>query len=270
MKKVAIINTCNWGSTGKIALSLCSILNSKGYDTHFFYGRGNIDSDSKHHRIEAPIEVYSHVFLAGLTGLQGSFSHIATKRMISSLKKYEIDTIFIVSIQGYYINESMLFNYVAGNHIRLVYTMIDAYSYSGACCTDPVCEKIKTGKGRCPDIKKYPKSYFIDNCSKVIKRKIDCYKKMDNTVFVGPEYLVKCSQNSILGQYMKTVILDEAINLQLYQPYDASGLRQKHNISEDKIIVLSVAPTNIPTRGAQYFLDAVKQLQDDKRYSEKS
>lgn len=266
MKNVAIINTCNWGSTGKIALSLHANLRERGYNVHFYYGRGEKSEDPSHHRIDTKFEIVLHVMMAGLTGLQGSFSRLATARLLSSLKKNQIDTIYIVSIQGYFINEKGLFDYVAKLNIRLVYTMIDAYSYSGACCTDPECDKVKTGKGKCPDIKKYPKSFFVDNCSKVLKRKIDGYTKMGNAVFVGPEYLVKCSQHSILGKYMKTIVLDEAIDLQLYQPYDASELRAKHRIDEKKIIILSVAPTSNPTRGARYFMEAARAYSNDERF----
>ena len=198
MKNVAIINSCDWGSTGKIGFGLLNNFLAKGYNAHFYYGRGADSDDNNLHKIDKTVEVYVHGAMAKLTGLQGGYSYFATKRLIKSLQDKQIDTIFIISGHGFYLNETLFFDFVGKSNIRLVYTMIDEYAYLGACCNEMNCEKILTGNGRCPNIKKYPDSLFFDNCSKVIKRKMDSYKKLKNAVFVGPEFLVNNSKLLVL------------------------------------------------------------------------
>lgn len=266
MKNVAIINICNDKSTGKIAMGLFSNFRNKGYNTFFYYGRGDQPIDPCIMKIDTDFEVYTHVLLSRITGKQGAYSWRATAKLLCSLSKNQIDTIFLVNPHGYYLNERMLFNYIAKKDIRLVYTLIDEYAYLGACTNEPECKKYMTGEGKCPDIKKYPKSLFIDSCGSILKRKRDCYKKMHNAIFVGPEFLINNASKSLLGQYMNMTILDEAIDTDFYQPCDSFDLVAKLSIDLKKKIVLCIANTNNPLKGADFFIEAAKHFSEDDYY----
>ena len=267
MKNIAIINVCDDMSTGKIAMGFYNDLKEKGYNTYFYYGSGSIHTDPHIVRIDSVMEYFYHTFMSRLTGMQGSFSVMATRRLIKSMNECQIDTIILVSIHGYYLNERMFFKHVAKNNIRLVYTMIDEYPFLGACGFEPSCQKYITGKGKCPNVRnKYPKSWFFDTCSSVLRRKQESYKAMKNTVFCGPEFLVNKASKSYLGQYMKRVVLDEAIDLEFYKPHDVKDLRKELGIEGDKIIILCVASTNNPWKGADFFIEAAKRIGEDKRF----
>lgn len=266
MRNVAIINICKDKSTGKISMGLFNNLRNKGYNTFFYYGRGDESKDSRIMKIDSDLEVYVHAFLSRITGKQGAYSYRASARLLSSLNKNQIDTIFLVNPHGYYLNERMLFNYIARHNIRLVYTLIDEYAYLGACTNEPECMKFITGEGKCPNIKKYPKSLFFDSCGSILKRKMECYQKLRNAVFVGPEFLINNASKSLLGQYMNLAVLDEAIDVDMYHPYDASDLREELRIESDKIIVLCVANTNNPLKGADYYIEAAKKFTGSNRY----
>ena len=266
MKNVAIINLCNHKSTGKIAMGFYKNLKLKGYKTFFYYGRGLVSTDPNIMKIDSEIEVRFHALMARLTGRQGAYSHIATWKMVKSMEKHQIDTVFLINPHGYYLNELILFDYVANKNIRLIYTLIDEYAYLGACANEPECQKYMTGVGKCPDIGKYPKSLFFDACGALLKRKLKCYQKMNNAVFVGPEFLINRASKSFLGQYMNKIVLDEAIDLDFYRPREPAVLRKKLNISEDKIIILCVAPTSNPLKGGDYFIKAAKHFYNDERF----
>ena len=267
MNNIAIVNICNNMSTGKIAMGFYNDLKKKGYNTYFYYGRGPIPTDPNIMRIDSELEVNFHALMARLTGMQGSFSYFATKKLINSMNERKIDTVILISLHGYYLNERMFFNHVAKKNIRMVYTMIDEYAFLGACAFEPPCQKFITGKGNCPIVRnKYPKSLFFDTCNSIIKRKLSAYKKMKNAVFVGPEFLIKKASNTILGQYMKRYILDEAIDMDFYQPRDTTDLRKELEIADDKIIILCVASTSNPWKGADYFIEATKRIGNNERF----
>ena len=263
MKNVAIINTCDWGSTGKIAKGLLQNFKLKGFNAIFYYGRGKDSTSPDMVKIDNELDFAVHIFMTRLTGVQGGWSYRATKKLISSLISNQIDTIFIISIHGYYINEKMLYEYISSNNIRMILTMIDEYAYLGECTNEPECETYKKGYGKCPNIKKYPSSWFADGCEKVIKRKKDCYSKLNNAVFVGPEFLVKNCRESFLGKFMNSSILDEAIDLKLYSPKDSSSLRAKHNICENQKVILCVAPSTNPMKGSSFFWDLARRFEED-------
>lgn len=267
MKNIAIINSSNaFSSTGKIAVCLFNNLVKKGYNVHFYYGRGIKNENPFHHMIESKYEVYLHGFLSRITGLQGSFSKIATAKMCKSLRDNKIDTIIAICMHGYYLNEWALYNFIANNNINVIFTMIDEYQYLGACSTEPPCTRFIDGKGKCPNIRKYPKSCFFDSCPYIMRHKEKYYKKMANALFVGPEFLVNNARRSYLGSFMKTIVLDEAIDLDMYRPQETSDIKERHNIKEDAIVVLCVAPSNHFHRGADYFISAAKHFADKEDY----
>lgn len=266
MENIAILNICDWGSTGKIANNLLRKFREKGYSAYFFYGRGTTNTKPFSYKIESDFEVYSHIVMSRITGLQGSFSPFGTRKLIRLLEKLNIDTVFLISIHGYYIDESAFFSYVARKNLKLIYLMIDEYSYLGKCTNDPICSTYIEGKGKCPNIKAYPRSLFFNTCPYIIKKKKRCYESMKNATFVGPEFLVRNAEKSYLGKYMNKVILDEAINLELYKPLETIDLQKNYGINTNKTILLCVAPSNHPHRGAPIFLELAKRFTDDDRF----
>ena len=263
MKNVAIVNSVRRGSTGKIALGLLKNLQEKGYNATFYYGRGFESKDNHIVKFEYDYESAIHAGLGKLFGVLGNFSFFATKRMLADFKTKKIDTVYLLSPHGYYLNESLFFSFISKNNIHLVYIMIDEYAYLGKCTNAPECEKYQTLCGSCPNIKKYPPSLFLDTCSYIMKRKEKNYKKVPNALFVGPQFLLESSKMSHLRRYMRMKALDEAVDMEVYQPRDANELFIKHNISPNKKIILCVADTTAASKGAHYFTEMVRLFDND-------
>lgn len=242
MKNIAIINVMNIKSTGKIALNLLNQLTDKGYNVTFFYGRGEKSDDPRQIRFESHFEVLVHAFLSRLTGLQGFFSCLATRRLIKEMKKRNIDTVILLNPHGYYLNERLFYSFVENYNLRLVYIIPDEYAYMGNCSGRATCERWKTDRGKCPNIHRYPNSWLFDTCPFVMRIKEKNYKRLKRAKFIGPEFVINNLKQSYLGQFMSTAILDEAIDIDLYQPRDASKLRQELGINEDKVVILCIAP----------------------------
>lgn len=250
MKRIAIINETFDGSHGKIAKNLFYSLQNKGYKVSFYYGRGQISDNKSFIRITNRIDFLLHVFLSRITGLPGHFSNIATSRLINRIKNTSVDTVIILNLHGYYVNESRLLSYVARTNLRLLYIMADEYTYLGKCAVSPICKNYITKEGRCPNIHLYPSSWFFDTCHYIIEEKERCYKQLKRAAFIGPEFVVQNARRSYLGQFMNLKVLDEAIDTDFYKPQDANHLKNKLRISPDAVIILCIAPY---FKGVEYF-----------------
>lgn len=266
MKNVAIVNSCDWGSTGKIALGLLKNFKIKGYNAYFYCGRGRGSSDSHVIYFESKIETAIHAILGKLTGLSGNFSYFATKRMMNDFCRKDIDTVYLLSPHGYYLNENVFFDYVNKLNIHLVYIMIDEYPYLGKCTNAPSCTTYKLGYGKCSNIKKYPPSLCFDTCRYILKRKKNNYNKVPTALFVGPQFVIDSSKESFVGKNLKMVSLDEAIDTQLYQPRETTSLKKDLGIKENQRIIVCVANTRAASKGGKYFTELAKQFAEDDRF----
>jgi len=235
MKNVAIINCCDWGSTGKIAKSLHDGLKEKGYDSFFYYGRGERIRSKDIFKFETDAEVYVHAGLAKLTGLYDAFSIFATFRLIHKLRERRTDTIIILNYHDYYLNINLLLDYADKANIKVVYLMVDNYAY-------------------------------VARNGYLSRRKLRRYKRSNNILFVGPQFVIDSAKQTQYGEYMRMQSLDEAIDISLYKPCDTSQLRAEMGIAQDKLVVLCVAPSTNPIKGAKYFTEMTKSFIGDDRY----
>lgn len=274
MRNVAILNNGLRGSTGNIAKNLHRDLLDRGYNSILCFGKGSSVNDANLYRIGNDWTLRIHAFLTRLTGLQGFFSVIATNRLLGLFKKRSIDTVYIVCIHGYYLNEKKLYRYVADNNIRLVHIMIDEYAYTGKCAYRNGCNRYLSECGNCPNKKEYPTSYFIDGSSWVFRMKKSAYSRLVNSVFVGPEYVVQEAKKSSLFKNTyphgpKLKVLDEAIDMDIYYPRNTEMLRNNLGIDGSKLIISCVVPYDgspNDRKGGRFFIELARRFENDSRY----
>lgn len=269
MRNIAIINNGDSGSTGNIAMNLHHDLIKAGYNSVFCYGRGKAGNNYDTYRIDNAAEYRWHALLTRITGKQGFYSQKATSRLLTLFKNRNIDTIFIVCIHGYYINERRLYQYIAECNIRLIHIMIDEYAYTGKCAYHDGCERFLTGCGRCPHKKDYPSNLFLDGSKVVFESKLSAYKKLNNAVFVGPQFVVEQAQKSPLFQNIKTEILDESIDTEIFRPKNVENIRKQLGIKSSKIVILTVVPyygEKRDRKGGRYFIELAHLFEKDDRF----
>lgn len=263
MKNIAIINTCNYGSTGKIALSLLENFRRRGYNAYFFYGRERNGNTSENaYLFEGKIEAKIHVVLGQVFGLSDYFSPIATHRLVSMLRERDVDTVYMISPHGFYLNENIFFDYIEKDGIHLIYAMIDEYTYLGKCAYEAKCDKYKTCKGKCPDRKKYPTSLTFDTCSLFLKRKARNYQRT-TPLFIGPQFLLDRSEYAYLRQYMKMKPIDLGIDLSMYSPRDTNDLRGELGILPNQKVILFIGSK---LKGSQAFTQMAQAFHDNEEY----
>ena len=266
-ERIAILSAMLDKSTGKIADGLLKHLQKQGIYAVFCYGRGRKKQENGYYKVGSQLEFLIHAFLARLTGFEGNYSRFATRRLISFLKKNKITAVYSIRIHGYYLNFKMLFDYMADKKIKFINVMVDETPFLGKCGYSDNCTNYLSGCGNCPQLKAYPKSWFFDRTKEMFKLKYESYHKLSHTIFVGPEYTVNAAKKSPLLEGIKTIIIDEAINLRtLYYPRNTEEMKSNLGISDDTIIIVCVAPTIYERKGTRYFLELAKRMQMDDRY----
>ena len=112
-KKVFQINsTYGLGSTGRIVEGLSKVLSENGYECMAAYGRGQALKEKGLYFIGSSTGVYIHGGLSRITDNHGGYSKMATKRLITKMKKFDPDIIHLHNLHGYYLNLKLLFEYL--------------------------------------------------------------------------------------------------------------------------------------------------------------
>ena len=266
MKNVAILNTCISGSTGKIASGLHEKLILKGYNSYFCYGREDSNKKQGYYKIGNVLNKYFHAGLAKFFGLQGIGSVIPTTRLTNFFKRKSIDTLFIVSLHGYYLNERILYRCTSKMNINIIYIMIDEYAYLGNCAYSDNCEGYINECKECLRRNDYIPLKSLNSPSLVFEIKKRGYHANKNMIFVGPQYTIEKARKSPLLSNRKLILLDEAVNTDLYIPQDTNKLRLELGIKENQIVILCIAPFSYKRKGCKYFVELARRFEHNNRY----
>lgn len=265
MKSSAIINTCDFGSTGKIANSLHKHLLDIGEKCIFCYGQGSDNDDNDRYKFSGYLDLVGHKINNVLTGSLCCASVLATNRLVRRLRSLNVTEVYLLNLHGLYLNERILFDYLVKDNIKVVYIMADESAFLGNCFYRNGCEKFKSECLNCHLLKPWQKIIKPNAAHKAYIIKQNAYKQL-NSVFVAPEFVIRSANESPLLKGCKTEIIDEAIDVTINSPKDSSALRKELGISGDKIVIGCVAPFMDSRKGVRFYLEAAKRLENDDRF----
>lgn len=263
--KIVEINAGNIGSTGKIMLGIAEIARADGHKVFVCYpdARDNRKKTVKDQLIIGDrLSRNLHLKCAELTGLNGYFSRLATKKFLKVLDEYKADIIHLHNLHNCYINLPMLFNYIKKNNIPVVWTLHDCWAFTGHCPHFDMigCDKWKTGCHNCPQYRQYPES-CVDRSKKMYKLKREWFTGIENMTIVTPsQWLADLVGQSFLKDYPVKVI-NNGIDLSVFNPTE-SNFREKYQIG-DKYIVLGVAFGWGKRKGLDVFIELSKRLPEN-------
>lgn len=270
-KTVAAINIIDIGSTGKIMLSVAE----KARESHFpvytvsSYWHGlkkeKTQDNPNHHYFNSFFSNIIHYLLGRFCGLSGFGSICSTIRLLRFLKKKKVQLIHLHILHGSYINLPLLFCFIKRNHISVIWTLHDCWSFTGRCPHFVVekCDKWKKGCYDCPYPKKsYPQSY-IDTTWMMWKLKKKWFTGIENCTLVTPSYwLADLAKQSYLKDYPIKVI-HSGINLSVFKPTE-SDFRIRFGLV-GKNVVLGVAFGWGVRKGLDVFEELSKRLPENYR-----
>lgn len=269
---IAIVNTlAKTKSIGKIAYGFQQYLKEHGHEAYIFYGRehGEKINDSYMIRVGNDTDLRCHAAMARIFGGEGTYSHYATKKMLSQFEKLNIEAVCLFNIHGYYLNFPMLFKWLGEKKVKLIYVMLDEYAFLGKCAYSFECNKFMKICKKCPHLRDYPKSIFIDCSTRLFNLKKEAYHLVPQCVYVGIEYTVnRAKKSEIMPKNAKYAIADEAVDLRkVYYPRNTSELRKKLGIPRENKVIVTVAPFPDSRKGGINFIKMAELLKDYKDIS---
>ena len=281
MKILQIDVNCKGSSTGKIVYDLYSSLNSDTDTVAVCYGRGQNVVEPNIYKFGIDLETNIHAVLARITGYNGCFSYVSTRRLIKFIEEFKPDVIHIHELHAYFVNIKPLIRYIKKKSIPVVWTFHCEYMYTGKCGYAYECNKWKENCGNCPSVREYPKSILFDHTKSMFMNKKKLLEDMDFTVVTPSQWLAERVKQSFLEKKQIKVIHNGIDVNTVFYPRtkkEIDKIKSRYSLGDRKI-VLAVAPNIMEERkGGKVVLDIAEELKnlqfvlvgadEDKKYSD--
>lgn len=143
---------------------------------------------------------------------------------------------------------------------RVVITLHDMWYFTGICHYAGNCERFKTGCNDCPMLKQ--KVLGMDLAARAYKKKQKIYADARVT-FVGcSHWMREEAETSALTRGHKVVNIPNAINTNLFCPFDKTAARKKLGLPEGrKLILFGSQRIDDERKGFRYLAEACHRLQ---------
>lgn len=259
-----INSVINSGSTGRIAEEIGIVAMKNGWKSYIAYARNERLSKSEKIKIGNSIDITLHGLRTRFLDQHGFGSYKATKNFIEQIKNINPDIIHLHNIHGYYLNIELLFQYLSIAKKPIIWTLHDCWPFTGHCTHFSLigCNKWEIHCEKCPQIRSYPASFFIDNSYKNFERKHELFTSVKNmTIVPVSNWLAEIVKKSFLKEYPIRVI-HNGIDTTIFNPHNNSKIREKYKV-EKKFIILGVANIWNERKGLNDFLKLSSLLKED-------
>lgn len=266
MRILQINSVCGISSTGRIVVDICKEAQKKGHICKVAYGEvkySNAASGIDTYEIGSQIDCVTHAILTRISDRHGRGSKSATKRFIREIEAFHPDVIHLHNLHGYYLNYSLLFDYIKSRKVKVFWTLHDCWPFTGHCVYfDYIgCEKWMEGCHHCPQKKSYPSSVLIDGSRTNYRTKKEAFQGVaDMTIIVPSKWLKERVEKSFLGEYPVEVVYN-GVDLDNFCPTDSS-FRSDYQL-EKKYVVLGVANVWDNRKGLNIFIELSQRLPRD-------
>jgi glycosyltransferase involved in cell wall biosynthesis len=265
---IAEINTVQYGSTGRIMLDIADAARKRGHTVYTYSarlfkrsGKLRFPEISGHTYYGNVASSFLHKAAGQITGFNGLFSAIATKRLVKRMTAQKVEAVHLHNLHEFCINLPVLFKYIKKNNIKVFWTLHDCWSFTGHCPHfDAIgCDKWRTGCGSCPQKSVYPRT-ILDTTRFMWKVKKKCFTGIrDMTIITPSEWLAGLVRKSFLGCYPVKVI-NNGINTSVWTPSE-SDFRTVHGIQGKMILGVAMGWGHL--KGLDVFVELARRLPRD-------
>ena len=192
------------------------------------------------YRIGNDVDHKMHAFLSRVTGLQGYFSKMATKKLLKYIESIKPNVIVLRNLHANYINLKTLITYINRKNISLVLVLHDCWFFTGKCVYfhEDNCRGWKSACGNCPALKKGNPSLWLDRSKKMLEDKKKLFSENGKLAVVGvSNWVTNFVEESILKEAAIIKTIYNWINLDVFFPKTSADIRKKYNLSNKKIIL---------------------------------
>lgn len=253
---------CRQSSTGKIVYDLYQNIRADGREAAICYGRGPLFEGENIFKFGIDFETNIHAGLARITGFNGYFSPISTKRLIDYIEDYKPDLIHIHELHAYFVNIKPLLKHIKSKGIPVVWTFHCEYMYTGKCGYAYECNNFQYACGNCPAVNDYPKSLLLDKTKQMLAMKKELLQDWNFTIVTPSAWLADRVRMSFLKE-KRIRVIHNGIDTSIFRPTDTSGLRKELDIPDGYKIVLAVAPDIMSERkGGRWIIQLADSLKN--------
>lgn len=269
MRLLEINSALNCGSTGRIAEQIGLVAQNAGWDVYIAHGlRYASDSALQSFPVSTPWDEKIHILKSVLFDGHGlDASKAATHCLVARIKELRPDIIHLHNLHGYYLNYSILFDYLNTTDIPLVWTLHDVWPVTGHCATiDNECNSLASGCLTCPRKRVYPTSLLLSRSARNYEAKKRAFGAAASHLTLVPvSNWLKCiMQDSFLGSCAIHVI-HNGIDINVFRPREKAAitpLRDRYGL-ECKKVILGCAMQFSSSKGFNDFIEMRKLLPDD-------
>ena len=254
MKVFQINSIYRKGSTVRIAADLKQVMEASGISGFVAYGIGENIGEDHVFLLQSKNEMRISQVQSRLFARHGFNNVSATKRLFNHLDEIKPDIVHLHNIHGYYIHCGLLFEYIKENHIPVVWTLHDCWSFTGWCAYFDYsgCDKWKTFCHHCPSKKDYPRAWFSPRAKSNFRKKKMYFCGLENLTLVTPSYwLAQLTRESFLKDY-PVIVINNGVDVNIFKPVK-NNLKKELGI-EGKKVILAVAGGLAIRKGRDYLL----------------
>ena len=240
MPRLLQINTtCNSGSHGRIAENIGELAVKYGWESYIAFGRGDLKDDPCRFKITSKFDLYKNIILCRLFDNDGFCSNDKTNKLLAYIDEIKPNIVQLHNLHGYYLNIPLLFRYLSGHNIPVVWTLHDCWPITGHCAHFEYvgCNRWEKQCFCCSQKNKYPSSILMDNSYKHFLAKKNLFSSIKNLSIITPsDWLKRNVEKSYLQNHSCTVI-HNGIDLNIFKPEKDTSALNKYDIGSRSIIL---------------------------------
>lgn len=262
MKVLQVNLVYRYGSTGKIMADLHEELLGRGHGSVVCYGRRPRPAEPHVYKVSSELGGKVHSVLSRLFGVDFAFSPIATRRLLRIIRREKPDVVHLHCLNGHFVNVYRLVEYLKRNHIRTVLTLHAEIMHTAGCEHAMECDKWRTECHHCPRIRGKLSRFFRDDARYCFRRMKKAFAGFEDLTVVGVSGWLteRASQSPIFGACTYRTV-HNGINTEVFSRRDATALRERLGIPEDRRVILHVTPNFYHAiKGGGYVLELAARL----------
>ncbi|CZR05641.1 Glycosyltransferase involved in cell wall bisynthesis [Trichococcus flocculiformis] len=252
-------------STGRTVLEMEKYLIKLGHESIVAYSEAPYSNSG--YKIGGTFGKKIHGLFSRVTGLQGYFSSLSTRKFLKYIDDVKPDIVHVRNLHSNFINMGMLFDYLAKNDIATIITLHDCWFYSGG-HTHYVKDKFYDWRDGFSKYNKNKKimgnpSWFFDRSEKIFNDQVKWFTQIPRVSFVGvSNWITSEARQSKVTDRSHVQTIYNWIDLDTFHPVDDPILKEEMNI-QNKFIILGVASGWGNNKGLDKFIELSNSLKDD-------
>lgn len=239
--KIVAINASGKGNTADVMHAIGEYAKTQGIEYLYVVGKKPNASFHDYALYPCSFARFASKSCARFSGNFDSWFHVGTKKLIRFLDKVQPDIVHLHNLHGEFLNFKMLFEYLMEKQIQVVYSVHDAWPFTGKCrhFEDKNCLKWKTVCKNCPKAKENPRWLFGDSVTRNHQKKIHLLLEMKKIVFVPTYVWMKTLLSKSPLKKKEMTVIYNGVDTSIFKQVP-SRFRKEEGIPEDKIIILCV------------------------------